>query len=133
LSKGNSETQTKEVNAMEDIKEKVMKVLEALDDDSTVDMWNQYCSEVNYDDDIIYPLDEWTINDVLLRCVDGAFNVNDDWFYCNGYGNIVSTDDIFDQVDLGELADYIIDEENALGNSDIEDILEEAKEDEYED
>lgn len=126
---------------MEDIREKVINVLEALDDDSTVDMWNQYCSEVNYDDDVIYSLDEWTINDMcymkkpwdILRCLDGAFNINDDWFYYNGYGNIVSTDDIFDMVELGDLADYIIDEENDLGNSDIKDILEEAKEDEYED
>lgn len=126
---------------MEDIRKKVIKVLEALDDDSTVDMWNRYCSEVNYDDEVIYSLDEWTINDIfymqkpwdILRCLDGTFNVNDDWFYYNGYGNIVSTYDIFDQVDLDDLADYIIDEENALGNSDIEDILEEAKEDEYED
>lgn len=129
---------------MEDIREKVMKVLEALDDDSTVDMWNQYCSEVNYTDDMIYPLDEWTINDIfymkkpwdILKCLDGAFNLNDDWFYYNGYGNVVSTDDIddiSDLVDLDDLTDYIIDEENDLGNSDIKDILEEAKEDEYED
>lgn len=127
---------------MEDIREKVLKVLEALDDDSTVDMWNQYCSEVNYYDDMIYSLDECTINDIcymkkpwdILKCLDGEFNaINDDWFYYNGYGNVVSTDDIFDKVDLDDLADYIIDEENALGNSDIEAILEEAKEDEYED
>lgn len=126
---------------MEDIREKIITVLEALDDDSTVDMWNQYCSEVNYDDDVIYSLDEWTINDIfymkkpwdILRCLDGAFNVNDDWFYYNGYGKVVSTDNISDQVDLDDLADYIIDEENDLGNFDIKDILEEAKKGEYAD
>lgn len=129
---------------MEDIREKVIKILEELDDDSIVDMWNQYCSEVNYDDDMIYSLDEANINDIcymkkpwdILRCLDGAFNVNDNWFYWNGYGkygNIVSIDNIFDMVELGDLADYIIDEENDLGNSDIEGILEEAKEDECED
>lgn len=126
---------------MEDIREKVIKVLEELDDGSIVNMWNQYCEQVNYDDDMIYSLDEWTINDIfymrkpwdILRYLDGGFNVNDNWFHWDGYGNIVSTDNIFDMVELGDLADYIIDEEDDLGNFDIKDILEEAKEDEDED
>jgi hypothetical protein len=45
------------------------------------------------------------------------------YFYFNGYGNIVSTDYPDDVIDADELTDWIIEHEDALYNDDIQEIL----------
>ena len=62
----------------------------------------------------------------------GNFRPNDCYFKFDGYANLESIDWLKDEIDLDEIADYIIDNENSLGNNEIQKILDEDDNEEEE-
>lgn len=116
---------------------KLEEVLENMSDSDIVDIWNRYCEECNYYDDRIEymsELDELLYGmkpmDIINTFCDSAFNVNDDYFWFNGCGNPVSSNDPFEAVDVYSLARYIESHEEDFGYPEIAEILEEEEEDE---
>ena len=94
--------------------EQTLELLQELDDEQTLELWNEYCSEYGRGEDNIYYLDEWTINDLfynnpfgLLNSLDDDFDKHDEYFKDGTYG-LESFSDIFDVVDLEDLAEYIL-------------------------
>lgn len=123
-----------------------------LDDDKIVNIWNEYCHEANYFDDEIFDYD--TMEEMIENSsegglywvnrffygsdefsTDGSANPNRNYFRFNGYGNIISFDYIYNQfsdkfnnIEIGDLIDYIIENYNSLFDDGIQDILDSANE-----
>ena len=117
---------------MRDMKEEVLEMLRDMNDSDLVAVHNEYCDKVNYYDDRIY--DMYEINDLLydrspLEIITDARDVdaNDNYIRYNGYGNLESTDCPDDWIDLDEIADYIVENDDALRNDDIRDLLDEIE------
>lgn len=117
---------------------KLEEVLENMSDSDIVDIWNRYCDEDKYYDDRIASMAEldeiydgvltpMQLLDLFLGC---DFCTNDAWFYFNGSGNPVSTNDPFEAVDVYRLARYIESHEEDFGYPEIAEILEESEESE---
>ena len=134
------------------MKEKILEVIKEMEDGDIISLWNEYCYDANrYDDEIIdaYKLEELIENsndamNWLNRFYfgyddynkEGSANPNRNYFTFNGYGNIISFDYIynsykeeFSYIFIDDLIDYIIENENAFGVDEIEEILEESEED----
>ena len=58
----------------------------------------------------------------------GSFNPNDDWFRWDGLGNLESTDyPEKDWIDIDDIADYIVENDDALRNDDLRDLMDEIE------
>ena len=117
---------------MRNAKEEVLEMLRDMNDSDLVAVHNEYCDKVRYYDDRIY--DMYEINDLLygrspLEIITDARDVdaNDNYIRYNGYGNLESTDCPDDWMDLDEIADYIVENDDALRNDDIRDLLDEIE------
>ena len=117
---------------MRDMKEEVLEMLRDMNDSDLVAVHNEYCDKVSYYDDRIY--DMYEINDLLygrspLEIITDARDVdaNDSYIRYDGYGNLESTDYPQDWMDLDEIADYIAENDEALRNDDIRDLLDEIE------
>ena len=79
--------------------------LKGMDDSDLIALWNEYCSECNYDDDHIYSMDEFNeLNEGIFEGLDrtpldivtciqidlGNFHAGDDYYFINGYGHYIS-------------------------------------------
>ena len=128
-------------------KQQLINLFKEMSECELVCVWNEYCYETNrYDDEILdaYRLEEIfnceDILNILNRFYFGSdderentsANPNRNYFTFNGYGNIISFDFIYNSytdeflyVDVDDLADYILENENALYNDEIQDILDE--------
>lgn len=113
--------------------DRIVEVLENMQNDEIVDIWNRYCEDCNYYDDRIEymsDLDELVCAmkpmDIINTFCDSAFNVNDDYFWFNGCGNPVSSDNPFDQVSVYDLSRYIVSYEEDFGYPEIAEILEDS-------
>ena len=76
-------------------------------------------------DEIMDGISPWNIATKIFY---GDFRPNDNYFRFDGYANLESFDYISDEVDLEEIADYIIDNDEDFDNSDIREILGEEDE-----
>ena len=124
----------------EELYDSLVSLLNGMSNEEAKGIYNEYCSEYGSMDDYIYDNDEWDLNEyfgddspyeVLCRTGYGDYSISHDYFRMDGYGNVRSFNNIHSDVSpfyADELADYIIDNENALGNSDIEDLLDEYNE-----
>ena len=117
---------------MRDMRDEVLEMLKDMNDNDLVAVHNEYCEKVRYDDDRIYYMEE--INELMysmkpLDILREARDVdtNDDWIRWNGYGNLESTDCPEDWMDLDEIADYIVENDDALRNDDIRDLMDEIE------
>lgn len=91
--------------------------LESLDneDENLLDIWNEYCSENNPDDQI-FPYDDEHLNmllpsdpaDAFLAGLYATINHSDDYLIVNGYGNIESVSDPSHHIDETVLIDWIL-------------------------
>ena len=124
---------------MRDMREYLIDMLEGMDGWQIVGVHNACCGKVKYDGDYIYEMEmfnEFENGRTPLEIASDAadLNLNDIWIRYNGYGKLESTvcpvDD--DWIDIDEIADYIIDNDDALDNDEIRDILDEEEEDEEE-
>ena len=81
-------------------------------------------------DDCIYSMDEmeeildgvdtWKLVDMMRY---GNFDFQDDFWGFNGYGNLVSYNALELPIFASDIADYILSEEDSLGNDEIQEIL----------
>ena len=83
-----------------------------------ISLWNEYCEEHRcYDDNIEYMesfddlFGDLSPLDIVRRVQYGDFRPDDDYFGLNGYGNLVSFNDLEDYgpFSYGELAEYLVD------------------------
>ena len=125
---------------MRDMREDLIDMLEGMDGWEIVSVHNTYCGKVRYDDDYIYEMEmfnEFENGRTPLEIASDAagIDLNDIWIRYNGNGNLESTvcpvDD--DWIEIDEIADYIIDNDDALDNDEIREFLIEAYEEEVED
>lgn len=118
----------------------IKDVLEQMNSNDLIAIHNDYCMNVDYMDDYIYCMfDDFdqlmegrTPLDIAACCYYGDFCPNHDYFKFDGYGNVVSfsfANDSNSGIDISDIAKYINDDEDALGNDDIQDILDEYQED----
>lgn len=121
--------------------EMIKAALENLDSVSLVTIWNDFCDADNRYDDHIYSMDEF---DAIMSNMSpfeiaraayysGKFCPAHNYFWFNGYGNLESND--FPAVDdspiyISEIAQYIDDNSDALGNDEIEEVLDSYTEEE---
>ena len=122
---------------MEELRDSLQEALDSLDQDNILDIWNQRCEALRYDDDRI----EYNnfIDEILdglkpseiIDAVDRNYSINDDYMYWDGYGDICSTSDVYDVADDSEIIDYIIDEWEDCGYTEIEDVLTEFEAEYY--
>ena len=121
--------------------EKIYEYLCEISDGATLDLWEEYCEDNRYDDDRVYYMDfledyicGMSAFEAFKMGADNGeyFNLNDDYFQFTIYG-IKSFSDIFDVVDLDDLATWIDDTENTCGDRDLEELLEEYEEEDEED
>lgn len=119
--------------------ERILEVLQGLGEDDTIEMWNEYQERNNYEDRIYYmsEVDEVVFCDRKMTLeevqwlYDNNFYPEDEYFTYDGY-DIKTFSDIYEIADDSTLADYIDDNEEDFGNSDLMDIFEEEEEEEEE-
>lgn len=114
--------------------DKLIEALEGMSEDAALDLGNAYRSS-DYTDPL-YVNDEDTINDEL-RGLDAYtilqmaedWNENDQYFSGNGYGEFGTTDDVWENVDLEDLAtDLLEGAYSRLVTDDIQEILDDYEE-----
>ena len=118
------------MNEMEKRK-KLVDYINSMNTDEIVALHNDYCDAAGYEDDRIYSMDEldeffscskprW----ILERAFYGKFNPRHKYFRFNNSYNLESADYIFEMpISVDEIADYILSEEDSLGNDEIQEIL----------
>ena len=112
-------------------REKLVDYINDMKTEEMVELHNSYCDAANRMDDYIYStgdLDEvlkWrTPTDILSMGFYGDFRPHHDFFWFNGYGNLKSADYITDMPILAiDIANYILSEEDSLGNDEIQEML----------
>ena len=118
------------MNETEKIK-KLVDYINSMNDDEIVELHNRYCEAAGYEDDRIYSMYELdeilegrTPTDILSRGFYGDFRPQHDFFWFNGYGNLESADYMSGTPICAEdIADYILSNEDSLGNDEIQQIL----------
>lgn len=112
--------------------ELILEVLEGLTDSELLSIHREYLNETNGYDDEIYTLDDldmiaegqdayW----LLCRAFYGDFNPTADYFKFDGYGNIKSifSYELPSYVGMEDIAEYCVDNNKALYNDEIQEIL----------
>ena len=119
--------------------EMVKGLLENMSESQLYIIANEYFDKTNYYDDRIYDMDEFdeimsgmSPSDIVLKIFYGDFRPNDHYFKFDGCANFQSFDYISEEVDLEEIADYIVDNDEDFDNSDIREILDEDDEEDEE-
>ena len=119
--------------------EMIKGLLENMSESQLYIISNEYFDKTNYYDDRIYDMDEFdeimsgmSPSDIALKIFYGDFRPNDHYFKFDGCANFQSFDYISDEVDLEEIADYIVDNDEDFDNSDIREILDEDDEEDEE-
>lgn len=116
------------------LEERINEVLEEMDNDMLVTVWNEFCEADSRYDDIIEcmeNLDDYLYGlkpSEILDRVDSDFSTSDDYFSESGWGEIESFDNPRDHIDLDEVAEYCAKNEDDLYNDDIKNCIEEFNE-----
>ena len=118
--------------------EKRQKIVDYINDmgvEEKLALHNTYCDAANYMDNCIYTMDE--LEEILdgvdkwelVRMVQfGDFDCTKEFWGFNGYGNLVSYDAWELPIYAEDIADFILSEEDSLGNDEIQEILDEEDE-----
>lgn len=124
-------------------KKKITNVIKDLSPEEIVDIHNEYCGRNNMMDQYIsrmgYLEDELrnmyydsNLVDLIRDVKNGHFELNDKFFYLDGYGHFQSfCDPIYDTnspIDMDAIADYVLDNEVNLDSDDIQSALDEINE-----
>lgn len=118
----------------------IREAVESMDDSDLVNAWNEVCDSENYMDDYIYSNDPDELlygrtPSEILSDVTEDYNVNDEYAVWTVYGleSFNYTSDSSCPIDIDMIVDYIIDNEEDFGDSDIEELLDQWNEEEEED
>ena len=113
-------------------KEKLIEVFENLSASEKICVHNEYCASVNAFDDEIHEVEQMdelfygqTAEWILHRAYYGEYNPTADYFKFNGYGNIQSIweFELDSYIDWDAVADYCLDNNDDLYNSEVREIL----------
>ena len=117
-------------------KQKLVDYINGMGIEEKIALHNTYCDAANCMDDCIYTMDEMEeiLDGVdkweLARMVQfGDFDCTKDFWGFNGYGNLDSYDALDLPIYAEDIADYILSEEDSLGNDEIQEILDGEDED----
>ena len=97
-------------------RELLIYMLDTMEDETLINLWNDRCQNGSYDDEI-YPLDEYHINEVLcpnrrpfdmINAFSDDFNIHDDYVKFNAYGNLISFSNVSEYIYTSDLADYML-------------------------
>ena len=123
------------MNEMEK-REKLIDFIDGMGVEEKIALHNMYCDTANCLDDCIYAMDDM---EEILDGVDkwefarmvqfGDFDCTKDFWGFNGYGNLVSYNAWELPIYAEDIADYILSEEDSLGNDEIQEILDEEDKD----
>lgn len=100
----------------DDVEDRVREAISELSDDEKVQLWNEYVREYMNGERELHYFDDEFFNTYFegnpTEAVRAAFfgdirNWNDEYIYFNGYGNLETTDNPDDVMDISELADNI--------------------------
>jgi hypothetical protein len=123
----------------EKLENNITEYLESLRSSELLFIYSEFCSAANYRDDEIFSMDDfeeivcgWKPLELAQRIFYGDFNPNHNYFYFNGYGNLVSTDYPADLVSIPDIAAYIIENDDELFDDEIREMLDEYNESEEE-
>ena len=114
--------------------DKIYDILIDLDEDEIIGVNNDLAQNAYDDESFIYYMHEfddiaasYTPSEIADSVED--FHTYDDFFSITCYG-FESFSDVTDKIDFEEMADYMVDNMDSCGISEIEDILDEEDEDE---
>lgn len=117
-------------------KQKLVDYINGMDTDEKIALHNYYCDAANCADDCIYEMEEleevldgvekWTLVNMIRF---GDFDFMKDFWGINGYGNLDSYSAWELPIFAEDIADYILTEEDSLGNDEIKEILDKEDED----
>lgn len=122
---------------MREADETLVEIIENLDDEKAVEIWNEYCESVNYDDDRIYAM--WELDELfygrtahdLLDALSDDFRSRDDWFKYTIYG-LESFDNPYDHIDIEDMAVWVAENESDFGVDELTEYFEAHEEDDEE-
>lgn len=108
-------------------REKLIEYINDLSVEEKIELHNAYCDAANCMDDCIYSMDdmEEVLDGVdkweLVRMIRfGDFDFTKDFWGFNGYGNLDSYNAWELPIYAEDIADYILSEEDSLGNDEIQ-------------
>lgn len=113
---------------IEELKEELKETIKNLTDWDVIDIWNTYCRENNYYEDEIFTMTE--LNDIArdmspIEILEyfGDMDTNDDYFINGIYGGKSFTN-LYDEIYLDDLVDYITRTFNDCYSIEIQEVLE---------
>lgn len=120
--------------------DQIKEVLENMDTVDIITIHNEYCDATNNMDDYIYNMSDFdeimgnmTPWEIARACFYGnEFCPAHDYFRFNGYANLESFDfapEGNSGIYVSDIAKYIDENEDALGNDEIQEIFDEYEED----
>lgn len=112
-------------------REQLIEYINGMNEDEMVELHNNYCEAEGCEDCCIYSMEELdevleglTPTNILQRAFYGRFNPNDAFFWFNGYANLGSASwENKLPIYASDIADYILTNEDALGNDEIQYML----------
>lgn len=112
------------------LKEEIVKVINDMDVDEIVKLYNKYCNKTMKRHRFIYEMSEFddvmkdnTPTSIAYRICFGKFNPKDDYFRLEQDGSLTSFVDPDLYINPYHIADYIIKESDCLQNDTISKIL----------
>jgi hypothetical protein len=121
--------------------EAVMEYLEGLDNSELVSIHNEYCQSSGNSDDEIHSNDEeffetffsGKVVEAVKAATYGDYDFSHDYVMFDGYANLESFNDPTGHIDLGAIADDILENERNYSDIELEDPEEEEEEESEED
>ena len=123
-------TDERKAEIRKQIEDLVFDTINNMSDSKMIDLWNEYCGDNGYYDDRIEYFDEGVFNDLLsgktpyeiYQIIDNSdISFFDDYCHYDGY-ELNTFSDVYDSIDIENLVEWIIEEENDLCNSDIDEL-----------
>lgn len=115
-------------------KKDARKWLANLSEQALVIAWNTHTMNDKTTSDFIYSFDDpdeffdreyLKPSDAVRAAMMGNVSYNDDWITYNGYGNLVSISDVYDYIDIDELAEAVVNDPTQYG---FDAVLDEGEE-----
>lgn len=116
------------MTTVEKIREQLLSMARSNERWNLVELWNTYCDENNYPNDIIHYNDIDEMENYFSSIADfyhclGEYVKSDDFFSFDGYGILNSydcLDNIYSPVDFDSMAEWLSDDELRCRQYDIE-------------
>lgn len=118
----------------------IQSIIENFDDETLRNVHNKYCENARFDEDMIYDnsdeeFDEFFADEkpseIARKISYGDYSFTDPYFIVDGYANLKSGD-VSDFVYPSDIANYVVLNDDALDNDEIQEQLDEWADEEAE-